>query len=110
MVPVVRFDSLRTGRLVMRRWQDGDREPLKGCQLSIVPTKVPAFPKQIPPKQSSNCSARSQLSIHVSRQVTKLRRGIGFGHFEGGPGEFVPRTAQSWRREKNRWRQFSDSF
>jgi RimJ/RimL family protein N-acetyltransferase len=27
VVPVVRFDSLRTGRLVVRRWQDSDREP-----------------------------------------------------------------------------------
>ncbi|MDQ2813334.1 MAG: GNAT family N-acetyltransferase [Actinomycetota bacterium] len=26
-MPVVRFDSLRTDRLVLRRWQDGDREP-----------------------------------------------------------------------------------
>lgn len=27
MAPVARFDSLRTERLVMRRWQDRDREP-----------------------------------------------------------------------------------
>jgi RimJ/RimL family protein N-acetyltransferase len=27
MAPVVRFDILRTSRLVMRRWQDSDREP-----------------------------------------------------------------------------------
>ena len=25
--PAARFDRLRTDRLVMRRWQDGDREP-----------------------------------------------------------------------------------
>lgn len=27
MTPVVRFDSMRTSRLLMRRWQDSDREP-----------------------------------------------------------------------------------
>jgi RimJ/RimL family protein N-acetyltransferase len=27
VAPVVRFDSLRTSRLVMRRWRDSDREP-----------------------------------------------------------------------------------
>jgi RimJ/RimL family protein N-acetyltransferase len=27
MMPAVRLDSLRTDRLVMRRWQDADREP-----------------------------------------------------------------------------------
>lgn len=27
MAPIVRYDSLRTSRLLMRRWQDSDREP-----------------------------------------------------------------------------------
>lgn len=42
MVPVVRFDSLRTGRLVMRRWQDGDREPF--AALNADPHTMRFFP------------------------------------------------------------------
>jgi RimJ/RimL family protein N-acetyltransferase len=42
MVPVVRFDSLRTDRLVMRRWQDGDREPF--AALNADPHTMRFFP------------------------------------------------------------------
>lgn len=42
MVPVVRCDSLRTGRLVMRRWQDGDREPF--AALNADPHTMRFFP------------------------------------------------------------------
>jgi len=42
MVPAVRFDSLRTGRLIMRRWRDGDREPF--AALNGDPYTMRFFP------------------------------------------------------------------
>ncbi|MDQ2810811.1 MAG: GNAT family N-acetyltransferase [Actinomycetota bacterium] len=41
-MPVVRFDSLRTDRLVMRRWQDGDRKPF--AALNADPDTMRFFP------------------------------------------------------------------
>jgi RimJ/RimL family protein N-acetyltransferase len=40
--PVVRFDRLRTDRLLMRRWQDGDREPF--AALNADPHTMRFFP------------------------------------------------------------------
>jgi RimJ/RimL family protein N-acetyltransferase len=40
--PVVRFDSLRTERLVMRRWRNGDREPF--AALNVDPHTMRFFP------------------------------------------------------------------
>jgi hypothetical protein len=42
MAPIARFDSLRTDRLVVRRWQDGDREPFAG--LNADPHTMRFFP------------------------------------------------------------------
>jgi len=39
---VVRFDRLRTDRLVMRRWQHGDREPF--AALNADPHTMRFFP------------------------------------------------------------------
>ncbi len=40
--PVVRFDLLRTERLVLRRWQDSDREPF--AALNADPHTMRFFP------------------------------------------------------------------
>jgi RimJ/RimL family protein N-acetyltransferase len=42
MVPAVRLDSLRTDRLVMRRWRDADREPF--AALNADPQTMRFFP------------------------------------------------------------------
>jgi RimJ/RimL family protein N-acetyltransferase len=42
MMPAVRLDSLRTDRLVMRRWQDADREPF--AALNADPHTMRFFP------------------------------------------------------------------
>jgi len=42
MVPAVRLDSLRTDRLVMRRWQHADREPF--AALNADPHTMRFFP------------------------------------------------------------------
>jgi RimJ/RimL family protein N-acetyltransferase len=42
MVPVVRLDTLRTDRLMMRRWQDADREPF--AALNADPHTMRFFP------------------------------------------------------------------
>jgi RimJ/RimL family protein N-acetyltransferase len=42
MVPAVRLDSLRTDRLVMRRWQHADREPF--AALNADPDTMRFFP------------------------------------------------------------------
>jgi RimJ/RimL family protein N-acetyltransferase len=44
-VPLVRFDSLRTDRLVMRRWRDGDREPF--AALNADPHTMRFFPSTL---------------------------------------------------------------
>lgn len=45
MAPIARFDSLRTDRLVMRRWQDGDREPF--AALNADPHTMRFFPSTL---------------------------------------------------------------
>jgi RimJ/RimL family protein N-acetyltransferase len=42
MVPIARFDILRTDRLVMRRWRSGDREPF--AALNADPCTMRFFP------------------------------------------------------------------
>jgi RimJ/RimL family protein N-acetyltransferase len=42
MPPIARFDRLRTARLIMRRWQDGDREPF--AALNADPRVMRYFP------------------------------------------------------------------
>jgi RimJ/RimL family protein N-acetyltransferase len=45
MAPIARFDRLRTDRLVMRRWQDGDREPF--AALNADPHTMRFFPSTL---------------------------------------------------------------
>jgi RimJ/RimL family protein N-acetyltransferase len=45
MAPIARFDRLRTDRLVMRRWQDRDREPF--AALNADPNTMRFFPSTL---------------------------------------------------------------
>jgi RimJ/RimL family protein N-acetyltransferase len=45
MAPTARFDSLRTDRLLMRRWQDSDREPF--AELNADPEAMRFFPSML---------------------------------------------------------------
>jgi RimJ/RimL family protein N-acetyltransferase len=45
MAPTVRFDTLRTDRLVMRRWQDSDREPF--AELNADDETMRFFPSTL---------------------------------------------------------------
>ena len=42
MIATTRFDSIRTDRLLMRRWQDSDREPF--AALNADPETMLFFP------------------------------------------------------------------
>jgi hypothetical protein len=42
MAPTVRFDTIRTDRLVMRRWQDSDKGPF--AELNADPEGSPLRP------------------------------------------------------------------
>jgi RimJ/RimL family protein N-acetyltransferase len=45
MAPTARFDTLRTDRLLMRRWQDSDRAPL--AELNADPEVMRFHPKTL---------------------------------------------------------------
>jgi RimJ/RimL family protein N-acetyltransferase len=55
-VPAIRCDTLRTERLVMRRWRDGDREPF--AALNADPQTMRFFPATLD-RAASDSRSRS---------------------------------------------------
>jgi RimJ/RimL family protein N-acetyltransferase len=75
-----RFDQLRTDRLVMRRWQESDREPY--AALNADPEVMRYFPGLL---------ARADSDAHISRMEDHFERhGFGLWALEvADTGQFI---------------------
>lgn len=80
MAPAARFDTVRTQRLLMRRWQDGDREPF--AELNADPETMRFF-------RSTLDRAASDALIDVLEERFDA---LGFGLWAleiAGTGQFI---------------------
>jgi RimJ/RimL family protein N-acetyltransferase len=67
-----RFDTIRTDRLVMRRWRDSDREPY--AALNADPEVMRYFPAQL---------SRAQSDVHIDRMEARFaENGVGLWALE----------------------------
>lgn len=77
-----RFDTVRTGRLLMRRWRDADREPY--AAMNADPVVMRYFPAQLRPDRAAS-------DEHIDRMERLFdRQGFGLWALElAGTGEFL---------------------
>src|ERR1019366_5651922 len=80
MTATTRFDSIRTDRLLMRRWQDSDREPF--AALNADPETMPFFPATLD-------RAASDAMVDRLEELFD-KQGYGLWALEiAGPAEFI---------------------
>ena len=107
--PAVRFDRLRTGRLVMRRWQDGDREPF--AALNADPHTMRFFPATLDRAASDALVDRLEERFESqgfglwALEVARTGRFIGFTGLNPMPDD-VPGAGGmeiGWRLARAAW-------
>src|ERR1019366_634885 len=80
MTATTRFDSIRTDRLLMRRWQDSDREPF--AALNADPETIRFFPATLD-------RAASDAMVDRLEELFD-KQGYGLWALEiAGPAEFI---------------------
>jgi len=107
--PAVRFDRLRTDRLVMRRWQDGDREPF--AALNADPHTMRFFPATLDRAASDKVVDRIEQRFEAlgfgmwALEIASTGQFIGFTGLnplpEGMPGGGG--TEVGWRLARHAW-------
>ena len=107
--PVARFDRLRTDRLVMRRWQDGDREPF--AELNADPHTMRFFPATLDRAASDALVDRLEERFEAqgfglwALEVAHTGRFIGFTGLNPMPDD-VPGAGGmevGWRLARTAW-------
>jgi RimJ/RimL family protein N-acetyltransferase len=107
--PVARFDRLRTNRLVMRRWQDGDREPF--AELNADPQTMRFFPATLDRAASDAWVDRLEERFEAqgfglwALEVAHTGRFIGFTGLNPMPDD-VPGAGGmevGWRLARTAW-------
>ena len=107
--PAVRFDRLRTDRLVMRRWQDGDRGPF--AALNADPHTMRFFPATLDRAASDAMVDRLEERFEAqgfglwALEVAHTGRFIGFTGLNPMPDD-VPGaggTEVGWRLARAAW-------
>jgi RimJ/RimL family protein N-acetyltransferase len=109
MAPVDRFDILRTERLVMRRWQDSDREPF--AALNADPYTMRFFPGTLGRAESDVMIDRFEERFEAqgfglwALEVAHSGQFIGFTGLNPLPGD-VPGAGgmeAGWRLARPAW-------
>ena len=107
--PVARFDRLRTDRLVMRRWQDGDREAF--AELNADPHTMRFFPATLDRAASDALVDRLEERFEAqgfglwALEVAHTGRFIGFTGLNPMPDD-VPGAGGmevGWRLARAAW-------
>ena len=107
--PVARFDRLRTERLVMRRWQDSDREPF--AELNADPHTMRFFPATLDRAASDALVDRLEERFEAqgfglwALEVAHTGRFIGFTGLNPMPDD-VPGAGGmevGWRLARTAW-------
>lgn len=106
-----RFDTIRTDRLLMRRWRDSDREPF--AALNADPETMRYFPSTLDRAASDALVAviESRFELHGyglwALEVTASGEFIGFTGLNPKP-DGVPSAARveiGWRLARHAWHQ-----
>lgn len=109
MAPSSRVDTLRTERLVMRRWQDGDREPF--AALNADPCTMRFFPSTLNRAQSDAMIDRLEERFEAqgfglwALEIARTGQFIGFTGLNPLPGD-VPGAGGlevGWRLARPAW-------
>jgi RimJ/RimL family protein N-acetyltransferase len=106
-----RYDSIRTERLIMRRWQDSDREPF--AALNADPETMRYFPSTLERTQSDAIIDRIE-TLFAERgygvwalEVAESAEFIGFTGLNPIPADMPAggETEVAWRLARSYWHQ-----